>query len=151
MKVIEKERTQVQKYNIYEAADGCTFDTQEECEKYEQTAKFVLRAKFKKLVVKESTEWGFFNVGSDEDIAYALKLTKEADADVVFQLLCLDHPYLKEEACEERRNRAYNLIYGALKDDDILFVGEDYDGYIYIITSRNAITTSLNSFGHEKA
>ena len=149
MKIIEKERTQVQKYTIYEAADGCTFDTKEEWEKYEQTAKFVLRTKMMRMVVEEGTECKFFSCGYDENTVYAIKVESGADADILFQLYALDNPYVRgtDKACEEHRNRIQSIIYGSI--GDILLMAENYDGEIYIIDSRKNVINRLNKLTDE--
>ena len=144
MKEIVKERTKVETYSIYQAADGTVFDTKEECEKYEQTARFVLNTKFKRLVIKESTEWNLFHAGSDENIVYAVRLEKEADADVVMQLYCYDNSWINQSG-GDYKEEAYNLIYSAVGNDDILFVGENCDGEIYLIDTRSRIIDKLNN------
>lgn len=143
MKEIVKERTKVETYSIYQAADGTVFDTKEECEKYEQTARFVLNTKFKRLVVKETTEWDLFHAGSDDNIVYAVRLEKGADVDTVMQLYCHDNSWINQSE-GKYKEEAYNLIYGAFRNGDILFVGENYDGEIYLISTRNKIIDNLN-------
>lgn len=74
----------------YEASDGTQFKTKEECEKYEQTAAYVIKERFKKLVVKEIegcdlTNYGeaFFNAAPDEDWYYALvEIKNETDLQI---------------------------------------------------------------------
>lgn len=74
----------------YEASDGTQFKTKEECEKYEQTAAYVIKERFKKLVIKEIegcdlTNFGeaFFNAAPDEDWYYALvEIKNEADLQI---------------------------------------------------------------------
>ena len=152
MKEVIKERTNVEKYTVYEAADGTTFSSKEECEKYEQTAHAVVRTKFLKLVVEEKTEWEFFDVGSDENTTYAIKMNSQGDADTVLQLYYVDNPYVlrDEEAPKKYKERAFNLVNTAYKEQDILFVGENYDGDIYIINTRNNMIKNLQSIGKPK-
>ena len=64
MKPIEIEK--VTKVTHYEAIDGTTFTTEEECVKYEDTAKCVLLTKYKPLVKRTASECDIFNTGSDE-------------------------------------------------------------------------------------
>ena len=152
MKEITKECTKVEKYTVYEATDGTEFRTREECEKYEQTAHAVVRTKFLKLVVEEKTEWEFFDVGSDENTTYAIKMNTQEDADTVLQLYYIDNPYVlkDEEAPKRYKERAFNLVNTAYKEQDILFVGENYDGNIYIINTRNNMIKNLQSIGKDK-
>lgn len=144
MKEIVKERTKVETYSIYQAADGTEFDDKKECEKYEQTARFVLNTKFKRLVVKESTEWNLFHAGSDENPVYAVRLEKETDADTVMQLYCYDNSWINTSE-GDYKEEAYNLIYSAFKNGDILFVGENCNGEIYLIDTRSRIIDKLNN------
>lgn len=152
MKEITKEHTKVEKYTVYEAADGTTFNSKEECEKYEQTAHAVLRTKFLKLVVEERTEWEFFSVGSDENTTYAIKMNTQEDADTVLQLYYLDNPYLlkDEEQPKKYRENAFNTVNTAYQEKDVLFVGENYDGDVYIIDTRNNMIKNLQSIGKDK-
>ena len=152
MKEITKECTKVEKYTVYEATDGTEFRTREECEKYEQTAHAVVRTKFLKLVVDEKTEWEFFDVGSDENTTYAIKMNTQEDADTVLQLYYIDNPYVlkDEEAPKRYKERAFNLVNTAYKEQDILFVGENYDGNIYIINTRNNMIKNLLNIDKDK-
>lgn len=70
----------------YEASDGTQFKTKEECEKYEQTAAYVIKERFKKLVIKEmegcaisDTGSAFFMAIADEDYFHALVEIKNDD------------------------------------------------------------------------
>lgn len=152
MKEITKERTKIEKYTVYEAADGTTFNSKEGCEKYEQTAHAVVRTKFLKLVVDEKTEWEFFDVGSDENTTYAIKMNTQEDIDTVLQLYYLDNPYVlkDEETPKKYREKAFNLVNTAYREKDILFVGENYDGDIYIINTRNNMVRNLLSIDKPK-
>lgn len=137
---------------LYVATDGTEFRTKEECEKYEQTAHAVVRTKFLKLVVEEKTDWKLFGVGSDEDIAYAVKMNTQEDVDTVLQLYYMDNPYFlkDEETTKKYKERAFNLVNTAYQEQDILFVEETYDGDTYIINTRNNIIKNLQSIGKDK-
>ena len=143
MKEIKKERTITDTY--YEAVDGTQFSSKEECQKYENTAKAVLREKFKKLIIEESTEYDFFSAGSDENTVYAVKMETEGDMDTVLQLYYSDNPYVlrEEDNCKKYKERAYNLVNTAFTENDILFVGENYEGDIYLISTRGNIIENL--------
>ena len=144
MKVIKEE---VKSYNIrYEAIDGTIFYSKEECEKYENTAAAVIRSKFLKLVVYESTECGLFGVGSDDDTIYAVKMATSKDVDVVKQLYVLDHSWVLNTDSQDNRHymdEAFDMIDKAYKEKDILFVGKNYDGETYLITTRNILIETL--------
>ena len=83
MKTITNVKT-VEEIVGYEACDGTRFTTEEECKKYENTAKAVIKSRFKKLVIKEIegcdiTDCGsrFTGAGCDEDWYYALVEIKD--------------------------------------------------------------------------
>lgn len=143
MKEIKEE---VKSYNIkYEAIDGTIFYNKEECEKYEQSAKVVLRAKFKKLVLAENTEYTLFNVGQDDNLVYAVKMSNIKDADTVKQLYIADNEWLtKNEDYQRYIDRAFNIIDKAYKENDVLLVGENCDNEIFIIATRNTTIETLN-------
>ena len=130
----------------YEAVDGTRFTCKEECEKYEQSAKAVLWAKFKKLVVKEGTEYSMFTVGCDDSTVYAIKMETETDADVLKQLWVMDHSYLATtERYPKYQEEAFTKIDTAYQEMDILFVGEDCEGQTYIIDTRANIIEDLQN------
>ena len=145
MKEIQKTKEHIEYITVYQANDGTEFTNEEECEKYENSAHTVVRIKFLKLVMDKKTEYALFNVGNDEDIIYSVKLNSQEDADVILQLYYLDNPYVlrDEENPRKLKERAYTLVTTALKEHDILYVGENYDGEIYLIDTRANIINRL--------
>ena len=143
MKEIKEER---KAFDIkYEAIDGTIFYNKEECEKYDNSAKAVIRAKFKKLALAECNEYGLFNVGSDENTVYVVKMPKAQDADTVKQLYIADHEWAtKNEEYQKYIDEAFGIIDKAYEEKDILFIGENYEGETYIITTRNTLIETLN-------
>ena len=138
-------------YDIhYEATDGTKFVNREECEKYEQTAKAIIRTRFLKLVVNEGTEYHYFNVGSDDDSVYAVKLNSREDADTVLAYYYITNPSVLEENNIYYKERAVEYVETALKEQDIIFIGENYDGDIYIINTRNNIIKGLQNIDQSK-
>ena len=137
---------------FYVAIDGTEFRDKAECEKYEQTAHAVVRQKFLKLVIADKTEYDFFHVGSDDTTVYAVKMDSQEEADTVLQLYYMDNPYVlkDEEAPKRYKERAFNLVNTAYQEKDILFVGENYDGDIYIINTRNNMVRNLLSIDKPK-
>lgn len=145
MKEIQKTKEHIEYITVYQANDGTEFQNREECEKYEQTASAVLRTRFLKLVIDKETEYNLFNVGNDEEILYLVKLNSQEDADVVLQLYYLDNPHVLEDGETSRKwkEQAYTLVTTALKEHDVLYVGENYDGEIYLIDTRANIINRL--------
>lgn len=81
MKELKRTET-IEKIIGYEANDGTHFNSKEECEKYEKTAFAVVHERFRKLVVKEMSEYTMFMdyaVGSDEYIYALIDIKTEND------------------------------------------------------------------------
>ena len=150
MKEIQKKREVFDTW--YEATDGTEFRTREECEKYEQTAHAVVRQKFLKLVIADKTEYDFFHVGSDDTTVYAVKMDSQEEADTVLQLYFLDNPYVlrDEENPKKYKEEALNMVNTAYQEQDILFVGENYEGEIFLINTRANIIEDLQMIDQPK-
>ena len=150
MKEIQKKREVFDTW--YQATDGTEFRTREECEKYEQTAHAVVRQKFLKLVIANKTEYDFFHVGSDDTTIYAVKMDSQEEADTVLQLYFLDNPYVlrDEENPKKYKEEALNMVNTAYQEQDILFVGENYEGEIFLINTRANIIEDLQMIDQPK-
>lgn len=137
---------------IWESFDGNRFQSREECEKYENSARAVVKQKFLKLVVASENEYSLFNAGSDDNIVYAIRMPKEEDMNTVLQLYYLENPYVleEEEYAVKLKQRACDMVSEAYEYKDILFVGENYDGEIYFINTRLDIIDRLKSLDKKK-
>ena len=144
MKPIEIEK--VTKVTHYEAIDGTTFTTEEECVKYEDTAKCVLLTKYKPLVKRTASECDIFNTGSDEYMIDILQyLSSESDIDILIQLhrLYCSGRNFKDDFYDKMRSK----LEKCLKNRDIILIGRgtEYDGYdnFYILTTLQDITDNI--------
>ena len=144
MKPIEIEK--VTKVTHYEAIDGTTFTTEEECVKYEDTAKCVLLTKYKPLVKRTASECDIFNTGSDEYMIDILQyLSSESDIDILIQLhrLYCSNRNLNDDFYNKMRSK----LEKCLKNRDIILIGRgtEYDGYdnFYILTTLQDITDNI--------
>lgn len=144
MKPIEIEK--VTKVTRYEAIDGTTFTTEEECVKYEDTAKCVLLTKYKPLVKRTASECDIFNTGSDEYMIDILQyLSSESDIDILIQLhrLYCSGGNLNDDFYDKMRSK----LEKCLKNKDIVLIGRgtEYDGYdnFYILTTLQDITDNI--------
>lgn len=88
MKKIEKEVV-TKVVEGYEAMDGTMFEEQEECLKYEKSARGILKARLKKLVIKEGVEDSIYGTGSCENETWVVKPESEADIDTIKQFFYL--------------------------------------------------------------
>lgn len=144
MKPIEIEK--VTKVTHYEAIDGTTFTTEEECVKYEDTAKCVLLTKYKPLVKRTASEYDIFNTGNDEYMIDILQyLSSESDIDILIQLhrlYCSDR-----NLNDDFYNKMRSKLEKCLKNRDIVLIGRgtEYDGYdnFYILTTLQDITDNI--------
>lgn len=144
MKPIEIEK--VTKVTHYEAIDGTTFTTEEECQKYEDTAKCVLLTKYKPLVKRTASEYDIFNTGSDEYMIDILQyLSSESDIDILIQLhrLYCSNKNLNDDFYNKMRSK----LEKCLKNRDIVLIGRgtEYDGCdnFYILTTLQVITDNI--------
>lgn len=144
MKPIEIEK--VTKVTHYEAIDGTTFTTEEECVRYEDTAKCVLLTKYKPLVKRTASECDIFNTGSDEYMIDILQyLSSESDIDILIQLhkLYCSSRNFNDDFYDKMRSK----LEKCLKNRDIVLIGRgtEYDGYdnFYILTTLQDITDNI--------
>lgn len=145
MKSVSKEV----KNTIYgwEAIDGTFFDNKEECQKYENSAKTVILAKYNKLVVKSASEEDLFYLGSCDNITDIVKISKSSDIDVILQLHTLINGTPSEDTIKKQIERCEH----ALNTNDYLFISRGYDDdYFWVmdtLTDRlNYIANKCDSF-----
>lgn len=134
MKEIKKERT-VFDYE-YEAYDGSIFKTKEECVKYEETAKCVIRKKFNDLVEHSSDECSLFNCGSDDYTIDFVKPNTQDAANAIMQML---------ELYNANDDRARKLIKEAQENSDYLLIGYNSynEDYYYILGTRTRVLNNI--------
>lgn len=152
MKEVKKEKTTTQIYYEYEAIDGTIFDTEDECKKYENSAKCVLRAKVKKLIVtKEHNAWTLLG-GSDDSAIVGFKFNNEDDIQAFIQHYCLQYGsyYTREENTSELQ-KIYDQCNEAQNKDDILIVGINLDEDYYIINTRNKLIENLKNIDKDES
>ena len=144
MKEITKEK--VQKYTVYEALDGTEFHDKAECEKYEQSAKGVIRARIAKLTVGKATEWDLL-AGSDDHEVIGIKMQNGRDLEYVKQFFMMECSWYGEV----RTREVFDIIEKAYdNNNDIVLFGINCDGEYYFINSRQNIVDNLVNFGKEK-
>lgn len=144
MKEITKEKKST--YTVYQAVDGTEFDSKEECQKYEDSAKCVLLTKYKPLIKRTDSEYNIFTTGSDEYMIDILQyLSSESDIDILIQLhrLYCSGRKLNDEHYVDMRNK----LEKCLKNRDIVLIGRgtEYDGYdnFFILTTLQEVTDNI--------
>lgn len=144
MKEVTKERTKVEKYTVYEAVDGTQFDFKEDCEKYDNSAKGVLRGKLKALIVNdEYNGWNLMGGNEDNNII-AVKVPIEAYIDIILQNYYLDQPWILNDINEKQRNKFILAVNQAYREQDVILFGINYNDELYFIDTRNNIIDRLN-------
>ena len=146
MKEIKKEKKSTYIYTVYQAVDGTEFNSEEECQKYEGTAKCLLLTKYKPLVKRTASECDIFNTGSDEYMIDILQyLSSESDIDILIQLNRLYHSDRKLD--DDFYDNMRSKLEKCLKNRDIVLIGRGtkYDGYdnFYILTTLQWITDNI--------
>lgn len=144
MKKITKEKKST--YTVYQAVDGTEFNSIEECQKYEDTAKCLLLTKYKPLVKRTDSEYNIFNTGSDEYIIDILRpLSIESDIDIIIQLCKLHNgnSRIKDDYYDNIRSRLKECL--DLKDTILIGRGTEYDGYdnFFILATLQEISNKI--------
>lgn len=129
----------------YKAIDGTVFNDRTECEKYENTAKCVIKTKFDKLVINHRhNSYDLFD-GCDDNTVLVVKMKDKDDMDTVLQMLYIENPHLKKSENENARKVYLDQIESAFKDNGVLIWAENYDGDYYFIDSRyNIVQRFMN-------
>lgn len=145
---IKREVTDIHTY--YEAADGTRFENQEECKKYEETAKCIIRSKAMKLVVaKNKNAWKLMG-GSDDDTVTAFKMEKLEDLDTTKLFWLMECPWYNSEGRKELREQKLSIMDTAYQNGDILLFGQSCDDDYYFINSRQNIIDNLMNLDKEE-
>ena len=107
----------------WEAIDGTRFDCNEECEKYEKSAKCVIFAKYKDFLVKESSEYDIFGIGNSDCQIDIVNVSEKEAVDIIFQAYC----FVRTWETSENRESVRKIISNAHKYDDLLLIHRGYE------------------------
>ena len=144
MKEITKERTITEKYTVYQAVDGTEFNSKEDCEAYDNSAKGVLRGRLKALTVNDEYNGWDLMGGNEDNSIVAVKVPTEADIDIVLQNYYLDQPWILNNS-PVHFEKVKNAVNQAYKEGDIVLFGINCDDELYFIDTRNNIINRLNN------
>lgn len=146
MKQVEIEK--VTKVTHYEAIDGTTFTTKEECVKYEESAKCVLLSRYKDMVVKQTNEEAFYKAGPDEFELDIVKLKDSSSINIIMQLY---YYYNKGENAKTHAESMEKFCNRALEEDDFLIIyrGDGYGDGFWVRGTRNELFEHINSICNE--
>jgi len=146
MKEVTKEK--VQKYTMYEALDGTEFNDKAECEKYEESAKGVIRARIAKLIVGKANEWDLL-AGCDDHEVIGIKMQTGRDLEYVKQFLMIECTWYNNNPVA--RDEIFGIMEKAYNNDDIVLFGINCDGDYYWINARQNIIDNLISLDKPKS
>ena len=144
MKEVTKERTKVEKYIVYQAVDGTEFNTREDCQAYDDSAKGVLRGKLKELIVNGKYNGWDLMGGNEDNAIIAVKVSTEADIDIVLQNYYLDQPWILDDCHKASRSELILAVNQAYREQDVILFGINCDNDLYFIDTRNNIIDRLN-------
>lgn len=129
---------------LYEAIDGKTFRSREECETYEASARGVLRGELKKYIVNEGYNCWDLMGGSEDNMCIAVAVPTEEAKRVVLQNYYLDQPWLLTDSNTSYKERIDNAVQQAYENNDIILFGINCDDDLYLIDTRMNIINRLN-------
>ena len=132
-----EQKTYIRKW---EAKDGTQFNSREDCEKYEDSAKCVILTKYKDFVIKESDEYHFFGVGNEDCQVDVVRVPNEKAIDVIFQAFC----FFRDWDSDENKEKARKIITNAFEYNDFLLIGNDYElNNFYIIGTLSDVIEKI--------
>ena len=143
MKEIIKERTNIEKYTMYQATDGMEFNTQEDCYNYEASARGVLRGRLKEFIVNDSYDCWDLMGGNEDNQCLAIAVPTEEAKYVILQNYYLDQPWILESSNSAHKERIDNAVNQAYKDQDVILFGVNSDDCLYLIDTRFNIIKRL--------
>lgn len=107
----------------WEAKDGTQFNSREDCEKYENSAKCVVLAKYKDFVIKESDEYHLFGIGNEDCQIDIVRVSNEKAINAIFQAFC----FFRDWESDENKEKARKTIIDAYRYSDVLLIGRGYE------------------------
>ena len=150
MKEIIREHTHIEKYTVYQAVDGTEFREKEECIKYDNSARGILRGSLKPLIVND--KWNGWDLmgGNEDNQVIAVKVPYESSIDIVLQNYYLDHPWILQETHTSMKEKLVNAVNQAYKEQDVVLFGINCDDELYLIDTRYNIIDRLNKLDKEE-
>lgn len=147
MKKITVEK--ITKVVMYQATDGTQFTTEEECRKYEESAKCVLLTKYKPLVLNSITENELFKGSGSEEYTYdVVKINNEQDVETIIHLYMLYH---RSDCYRSKDDSIREKVTTAYKTRDILLIGRNAcgDDLFNIDYTRDELIDNINKYCNE--
>lgn len=141
MKEIKYTRT-IEEIVGYEASDGKQFKTEEECRKYENSAKYAIYDQFIRLSVNGTFEecriWENYGYGSEDYNLIVVHIKDENDLKVANMFAEMQVPNTKNE----EKNRFSSSLIGKKV---LVAIGNDYDTSCYIYGTEDEIVDKFRN------
>lgn len=118
----------------YMANDGTQFKDKQECRKYEESAQGVLLAKYMDYVVKQTTEDGIYDCGSEDYYIDVVHVRDMNAVTIISQLFILFNPQYNCGDRLEYLSKLHKKLDKALDDNDYVFIGRGYQNDEFWIT-----------------
>ncbi len=146
MKEIVKEIKSTKR--VYVATDDTEFVSKEECQKYEESARCAMLAKYNQRILKKSDEFSISGFGCEDNNIDIVRIETESDVDMILQLLFLISPHLKQDSHKEYVGKITRSLNRALEEKDCVFIyrGYEYDSFRFSST-RNEHIDVLKKIG----
>jgi len=133
--IVEK----VEKVVGFEAMDGTRFSTQEECVKYEQSAKGVLKGRLMNLAINYGNEDSIYGTGCCDNATLVIKPKSVADIDLIHQFFLLSDG--REDFFPKDLDKQI---------DKIIFVNIGYDDDYVWIDTMDALMARIMGDGNKQ-
>ena len=147
MKEVEFKKETIEYIKKYVAYDEEVFDSKEECQKYENSAKCILKHRFKQHVINDTfNEWDLLSTGDSDHLIDIVEIPDDDAIKDIVQYYSFCHSYMTEECLEKftsKVKKAYN-------EEELLIFGYNYENDLYFIDSRNNIVSRLNNISRTK-
>ena len=145
MKEIKEEVIHKSYVTKYEALDGTVFDSSEECQKYEASAKCVIVTKYKEIEIKMVSEYELFDTGSEDYFIGIVKPRDEDDIDLLLQVYSFFNQHRTEEY---HLQEVLKVFRKAVETKDYLLIGrgynyEEYDSFWVLGTLTDRLNTII--------
>ena len=151
MQIETKEIIKKEYVNSYVAIDGSRFNSENECKKYEESAKMVAYSKYLPLVIYRKSEYEIYGTGSDEYEIDIIKIKQIEDIDTILHIYSLYHPSYNKDTIAQERIRLEKWF----SDGEVLFIGrgcgyDNYDCFEFIGTMNEVINHIIKACNEEK-
>jgi hypothetical protein len=88
--------------------------------------------------------------GNEANTIIAVKVTTEADIDIVLQNYYLDHPGILRDGNQEFKAKLILAVNQAYREQDVILFGFNCNDDLYLIDTRNNIIDRLNKLDKEE-